>query len=39
MEINSAYLVAFFDKHLRGAEVPPLNAPSPAYPEVQFEKR
>jgi predicted dienelactone hydrolase len=39
MEINETYLVAFFDKHLRGEEVPLLDGPSSAYPEVQFEKR
>ncbi len=39
MEINETYLVAFFDRHLRGEAVPLLDGPSPAYPEVQFEKR
>ena len=39
MEINAMYLVAFFDKHLRGEAVSLLDGPSPAYPEVQFEKR
>jgi len=39
MEINTTYLVAFFDKHLRGEAVSLLDGPSPAYPEVQFEKR
>ncbi|MEJ5309239.1 MAG: hypothetical protein WHX52_05675 [Anaerolineae bacterium] len=39
MEINETYLVAFFDKHLRGEAVPLLDGPSPAYPEVHFEKR
>ena len=39
MEINETYLVAFFDKHLRGEPAPLLDGPSPAYPEVQFEKR
>ncbi|MGC9397315.1 MAG: alpha/beta hydrolase family protein [Anaerolineae bacterium] len=39
MEINTTYLVAFFDKHLRGEEVPLLDGPSSAYPEVHFEKR
>ncbi|MBN2394459.1 MAG: dienelactone hydrolase family protein [Anaerolineae bacterium] len=39
METNTTYLVAFFDKHLRGKEVPLLDGPSPAYPEVHFEKR
>lgn len=37
MEINTAYLVAFFDKHLLGAPTPLLDGP--AYPEAQFEKR
>ena len=39
MEINTTYLVAFFDKHLRGEPAPLLDGPSPAYPEVHFEKR
>jgi predicted dienelactone hydrolase len=39
MEINDTYLVAFFDKHLRGEAVGLLDGPSPAYSEVQFEKR
>ncbi len=39
MEINMAYLVAFFDQHLLGEPAPLLDGPSPAYPEVQLEKR
>lgn len=39
MEINNTYLVAFFDKHLRGEVVSLLDGPSSAYPEVHFEKR
>ncbi|MFN2286419.1 MAG: alpha/beta hydrolase family protein [Anaerolineae bacterium] len=38
MEINETYLVAFFDKHLRGEEAPLLDGPSSAYPEVQWEE-
>ncbi len=37
MEINETYLVAFFDKHLRGEPAPLLDGPT--YPEVQFVKR
>lgn len=38
MEINETYLIAFFDKHLRGEAVSLLDGPSPAYPEVQWEE-
>jgi predicted dienelactone hydrolase len=37
--ILSHYLVAFFDKHLMGIASPLLDAPDPAYPEVDFQKR
>jgi predicted dienelactone hydrolase len=39
LEINGAYLVAFFDAHLRGEASPLLDGPALAYPEVQWEKR
>jgi len=35
----TTYLLAFFDKHLRGEAVGLLDGPSLAYPEVHFEKR
>jgi hypothetical protein len=38
-DIINAYSVAFFDKHLKGIDVPLLDGPSTAYPEVQFETR
>ena len=39
MALNNDYLLAFFDKYLRGADTPLLAGPSAAYPEVAFEKR
>lgn len=39
MQIVSDYLVAFFDKQLKGQAVPLLDGPSALYPEVIFEKR
>jgi predicted dienelactone hydrolase len=39
VEIHNSYLVAFFQKHLRGADEPLLAAASPIYPEVRFEMR
>jgi hypothetical protein len=36
--IIDTYVVAFFDKHLKGKEVPLLDAASPDYPEVLFER-
>ena len=35
--ILQAYLLAFFDRHLKGIQAPLLNGPSSEYPEVQFE--
>ncbi|MFI6920872.1 alpha/beta hydrolase family protein [Nonomuraea spiralis] len=35
-EITTAYVGAFFDRHLRGENQPLLNGPSPANPEVAF---
>jgi len=34
--IQSAYLLAFLDQHLRGEGEPILTGPSPLYPEVHF---
>ncbi|MBC7810765.1 MAG: hypothetical protein H7175_06450 [Burkholderiales bacterium] len=34
--IASDYILAFFDKHLNGAESPLLDAPSSDYPDVTF---
>lgn len=39
VEIHHSYLVAFFQKHLRGIEEPSLAAARSVYPEVQFEMR
>jgi predicted dienelactone hydrolase len=38
-EITNAYLVAFFDRYLKGIDSDLIQGSSPAYPEVQFEKR
>jgi predicted dienelactone hydrolase len=35
-EITTAYVGAFFDRHLRGERRPLLNGPSTAHPEVTF---
>jgi hypothetical protein len=37
VEITNAYLVAFFDKYLKGVESGLLRTPT--YPEVELEKR
>ena len=34
--ITNTYLLAFFDRYLKGNDSGLLNGPSPAYPEVQF---
>jgi hypothetical protein len=39
VEIQDAYISAFFDKHLKGMTVPLLDGPSAAYPEVVFRSR
>jgi len=39
MHIVNDYVVAFFDKHLKGLDAPILAGPSPDYPEVKFESR
>ncbi|HTG83692.1 MAG TPA: hypothetical protein VL853_02735, partial [Gemmatimonadales bacterium] len=36
IEITNAYLLAFFDKYLRGQVAPLLEARSSAYPEVRL---
>jgi predicted dienelactone hydrolase len=38
MQIVTDYLLAFFDKHLKGESKPLLEGPSAAYPEVLFEQ-
>ncbi|MET8335877.1 hypothetical protein ABZV14_10150 [Streptosporangium canum] len=38
VDITRAYLLAFFDRHLRGRPEPLLRGPSPKYPEVRFWK-
>ncbi len=38
-EITNAYLLAFFDKHLKGEAAPLLEAPLTIYPEVSFRSR
>lgn len=35
-KIINSYLLAFFDKHLKGIDAPLLNEPDPAFPEVDF---
>lgn len=37
LEITVTYVQGFFDHYLKGMDVPLLNGPSPAYPEVQFK--
>jgi predicted dienelactone hydrolase len=39
IRIISDYVLAFFDKHLKGIESSLLDAPSPDYPEVEFRLR
>jgi hypothetical protein len=34
LRIMNAYIVAFFDRHLKGIDSPLLNGPSPDFPEV-----
>ncbi len=38
-EITNAYLLAFFDRHLRGVEPPLLERSASPYPEVHIEVR
>jgi hypothetical protein len=38
VEIINTYVVAFFNKHLKGEDVPLLDAPSADFPEVTFER-
>jgi predicted dienelactone hydrolase len=38
-EITNAYLLAFFDKHLKGEAAPLLEAGGSIYPEVNFRTR
>jgi hypothetical protein len=39
LAVSNAYLVAFFDQYLKGANSDLLQGPSLAYPEVQLEER
>jgi hypothetical protein len=36
-QIITTYIEAFFDKHVRGLDVPLLDGPSIEYPEVTLE--
>ena len=38
-QIIDAYVIAFFDRYLKGESTPLLDGPSPDYPEVDFEMR
>jgi len=38
-DIVAAYVLAFFDRHLRARPAALLDAPSPRFPEVRFESR
>jgi dienelactone hydrolase len=38
-QIIDAYVIAFFDRYLKGEEAPLLDGPSPDYPEVEIEAR
>jgi hypothetical protein len=37
VEIVNAYIVAFFDRHVKGQDAPLLDAPSNLYAEAQLE--
>ncbi|MFD3569797.1 alpha/beta hydrolase family protein [Streptomyces sp. NPDC058667] len=37
--VTRTYVAAFFDRHLRGLPRPLLDGPSPANPEVHFQRR
>jgi len=37
LQIIDDYLLAYFDQHLKGKQSTLLDAPSPTYPEVQFD--
>lgn len=39
ISIVNAYLLAFFDKHLKGEEIPLLDMRASPYPEVDFQSR
>jgi dienelactone hydrolase len=39
LQIANAYLVAFFDQYLENRDSSLLSGPSPAFPEVQLDKR
>jgi predicted dienelactone hydrolase len=39
LNITNAYLLAFFDRYVKGEEEHLLRGPSPEYPEVRFEPR
>ncbi len=39
LNIMNCYIVAFFDKHLKGIDSPLLNGPSADFPEVIFKAR
>jgi dienelactone hydrolase len=36
IEVANAYIRGFFDKHLKGEDVPLLDGPSDEYPEVEY---
>jgi predicted dienelactone hydrolase len=38
-EIMNAYLLAFFDQHLKGIDSPLLAGPSTSFPKVEFQAR
>lgn len=39
LSINEAYLVAFFNRHIKGESEPWLDSASPDFPAVQYERR
>ncbi len=39
LEITEAYVLAFFDKYLKGQNVPLIDSPDNDYSEVEFRKR
>ena len=39
LDITQAYVLAFFDKYLKGKEAPLLDSPADNYTEVDFRKK
>jgi hypothetical protein len=39
LRMTNAYLLAFFDRYLKGDREPLLRGPSPEHPQVRFKSR